>query len=370
MGTESQFKTYQTVRYYEQALARHGQWCRWTRALTCACITATRQPDINCPLCKGRGHIYKNPGPFEIRQEVAKHDGNGVVTPKYTPVVGNITAWKSNASIPLGTQPVDGSHIKLGTPYPLSHQRVRVGYDYSPLLSVVGENSQVYGLNTLRVIAARFYDKGKEYEGSISDVTRVYNVTKDEIYAVTLAQKEYVYLENMGTWSVDDVLEVDYTYVQPFDFVLHSISARKRYERAYVIDSADATLITPYWAQLRPDDLITSLSAILPAVSIINPTLVAGNDEVADYYDLAYLTDVIDKNGVVYTIGTDVVLYGRNEIQWLTTKPIVNYTVHFMYHPTFVTLNTYDTSRHSENKSFVNRNNMMMYDKVSREVTF
>jgi hypothetical protein len=85
---------------------------------------------------------------------------------------------------------------------------------------------------------------------------------------------------------------------------------------------------------------------------------------------LAEITDVIDKNGVEYAVGTDIELYGRNEVKWLTSKPVVNYTVHFLYHPTFTALTTYDTARHSENKSFVNRTNVMMYDKISREISY
>jgi hypothetical protein len=374
MGTETQFRTFQTVRYYEEALARHGQWCRWLKVLTCPCVTkGTGQADLQCTLCGGRGKIFRNPGPFTIQQEIARHDGNGKVYPKNTPIIdGTITVWKSGTSLSLGTQPGDGSYIQLATPFPRNYERIRVDYQFNPTISVIDENSEVYDTNTLRVIAARFVDKGQDYEGSIDSVSRVYNVDKAETYTVTLAQKEFIYLENMGTWADGDVLQVDYVYLQPFDFLLHSISSKRRYESAYIQDQADATLVSPYWAQIAPNDIITSLSAKLPAYAVIDPaaTGAAGNDVVVNYYDLSDLTHCIDVSGAQYVVGTDLVLYGRNEIQWLTTKPTVKYTVHFRYHPTFTGLTTYDTARNSENKSFVNRTNVMLYDKVSGEVSF
>ncbi len=374
MGTETQFRTFQTVKAYEDALARHGQWCRWVKVLTCPCITPeTGQPSISCPLCKGRGRIYKNPGPFTIEQEITPHDGNGRVYPKFTPVVaGSASVWRQGVSLPLGSQPADGSYIQLAAPYPRNYQRVRANYTFDPTVSVTSEDSEVYDSTNavLRVTAARFQDRGKSYEGSIDAVTRVRNTTRSEDLVVSEYRKEFIYLESLQSWQSGDVLEVDYTYVQPFDFMLHSISARRRYDSAYVIDQADATLVTPYWAQVSPKDLITSLSAVIPAFAVIDPTNTAGNDEVGDYYDLSSLTNLIGQDGTEYVIGTNVVLHGRNELRWLTAKPTQKYTVHFLYHPTFTALTTYDTARSSENKSFVNRTNVMMFDKISREIQY
>lgn len=371
MGTETQFRTFQTVKAYEEALARHGQWIRWIKVIICPCInTTTGQADINCSLCFGRGKIFKNPGPFEVRQEIAVCDQIGRIYAKNTGIIdGTITVWQHGATLTLGTQPADDSYIQLATPYPRTYQRLKLDYAFSPIISITDEDSEVYDTITLRVTSARFLEEGMSFEGSIDGVTRVYNVDKDETYTVTSFQKEYIYLSAMGTWEVDDVLEVDYTYVQPFDFLLHSISERRRYESAYVIDQADATLVTPYYCQVAPNDLISALANELMGYAVIDPSHSQGNDEIRDYFDLSKITAVMDLNGTEYDPLTDVQLFGRNEIEWLVSKPSVNYTVHFLYHPTFTALNTYDTARTSENKSFVNRVNVMLRDKIS-EVTF
>ena len=374
MGVEQQFRTTQTPKKYQAALARHGQWLRWVRVLVCPCMTpGTGQADLQCSLCKGRGEIYRNPGPFQLRQEIVNHDNKGRVYTANSPIIsGESTVWQGTTSLTLGSQPADGSYIQLATPYPKNYRRLLADYTFTPVVEVTDEDSEVYGTNLLRVIAPRFTEKGRTFEGSLDGVTQVYNDDKNETYTVSSFNKEFIYLSAMGTWEANDVLEVDYTYVQPFDFLLHSLSQKRRYDRAYVIDQADATLVTPYWAEAAPLDLFTALSMELAGYAVVDPTHTDGNDVLRDVFDLSKLLDVIDRSGTEYTtgIGNDVELYERNEIAWNVSKPAVPYTVHFMYHPTFAALTTYDTARTSENKGFVNRFNMMLRDRMTGEVTF
>ena len=373
MSYEQAFKTYQTPDRYEQAIYRHSQQVRWVKVLTCPCVNSiTSQPQLNCTLCKGRGKIFKNPGPFYIEQEAVRHDYRGRVWPKKAPiVVGSAACWKRTVAQTLASpQPTDGTYVQLAAPYIRPYEPLFIDYKFSPIISVSKENSTVYATNTLQVTAPRFNYRGKAFEGSINSVTTVYNLTRKLTYTVTSFLKEFIYLSAMASWQASDVLEVTYTYLPPFNFMINSISAQRRYEAGYVLDKADATIAAPYWAQIAPNDLITSLSAEIPAFAVVDPTYHAGNDEISDYFDLSRITNCISAAGTEYTIGTNLELRGRNEIKWLTTKPTVKYTVHFMYHPTFVALTTYDTARSSESKSFVNRVNAMMYDKVTREVNF
>jgi hypothetical protein len=307
-----------------------------------------------------------------ILNTIVKHDSLGRVYPIYTPVVGIPVVDHQGTTLPLGTQPADGSYIQLDTPYPEAYRRLTVSYTYSPLVSVLSEDSEVYTTNVLRVIAARFNEKGKSYEGSVEDVTRVYNVTKTETYTVVSATKEYITLTAMGTWASGDVLEVDYTYVKPFDFMLTGVTGRIRYEQPYVLDDADAVLVTPYWAKPGPEDLFTALSQEHIGTVIIQPTLTAGNDVVTSHNDLSSLLRVITKDGTDYSTGpgNDAEVFGRNEIKWNVTKPAVAYTVQFTYHPTFTALTNLHTLRNSENKAFVNRVSVKLFEKMHAKVVF
>jgi hypothetical protein len=176
----------------------------------------------------------------------------------------------------------------------------------------------------------------------------------------------------MGTYISGDVLEVDYEYQAPYQFLLHSVSTKIRYESAYVLDQADAVLQSAYYYDIRPNDLVTSLAMELPGYTVVDPLITGSsyNDIIADVFDMARITGIVDLTGVEYNINTDVELVGRNEIKWNVPKPTVRYTAQYMYNPTFVGLTTYDTARFSENKSFVNRINVMMRDRFTKEVTF
>ncbi len=361
MGTDQQFKTYQTVQYYEGALRRHSQYVRWLKSSLCPCLNeTTSQPDPNCSQCNGRGKLYRAPDKLQVRQEIAKHDSYGKIYSKYTPVA-NPVVWRKGVQLVLGSQPSDGSYIVVDPPYPKAYERVRIDYAYTPLIAVIDEDSEVYAATVLRVIAARFYDKGKSFEGSISEVTKVYNVNRDENYTVEHFAKEFIYLEDMGTSQQGDVLEVSYKYMQPFNFILTGVSQKMRYERAYILEAADTVLITPYFVRVAPNDLLTALSIEQVASSIIQPQS-SGNDAIRNYYDVSKLIYVVDVYGQEYVIGTDVELYGRNELKWLTSKPSTKYSVQFYYHPTFAALPNLPSVRSAENKSFVSRVNLVQYD--------
>ena len=371
------FRTFQTVNRYEDALVRHGQWIRWTQALKCACVNSdTMQPDPSCDVCQGRGKIYREPSQFQILDERVKHDGRGRLFPKNTPVVpGLARVYRKGVSVPLAaSQPADGSYIQIDPPFPEPYRILEATYFFTTDVSVTGENSTVYSETAfiLRIIAGRFDERGKSFEGSIKSVSRVYNVTKDETYTVATISKEFITLTGLGTWTIGDVLEVDYVYVKPFDFMLTGVSGRLRYEQPYVLDEADATLVTPYWAQPAPEDLFTALAQEQLGAVIIQPVSPTANDVITASFDLSRLLRVIDSAGMDYSVGpgNDVQLFGRDELQWNVTKPTIPYTVQYTFHPTYTALTNLHTLRNSENKAFVNRVSVKLFDRLNGKETF
>jgi hypothetical protein len=286
-------------------------------------------------------------------------------------IEGSIEIFRKDVQLEL-VDPQPSDYIQLSPPYPKAWESLTMNYEWTPEIAVTGEDSIVYGENLLRTIATQFDENGKSFEGSIKNVNRVYNVTKDEAYTVSEAIKEYIYLQGMGTWEVGDTLEVDYVYVRPFEFLLVGVSARLRYEQPYILDDADAILITPYWAQVSPDDIFTALAMEQTGRAVINPSVGSGNDLVTAYYDLSELKMVIDRNGIEYSVGVgnDVEVYGRNELKWNVTKPSVPYTAQFTYHPTYTALTNLHSLRNAENKAFVNRVSVKQLDHVHSEVTY
>ena len=383
MGTETRFLTYQTVARYEAALARHAQYCRWVKVYTCPCVNEnTNQPDVNCSICKGRGEIYKKPGPFKIIDEAVVHDNKGRVYLTHENYIeGSVVLWRtitggSHEIVELDpTQPSDKSYIQLASPWLKNYERLYANYEFTNNINITNGTGSLVRSDILTIVPddviVNF--KGKTYYGDITEITRVYNKTKDETYTVSSYSKQYIFIETPSiTPEITDEFEIDFSYQSPYSFVLHSVSAKLRFEAAYVIDQADAILQTPYYYNVKPADLITALSMEVPGTIIINPNVTGDeeNDFINNVFDVCRITGIINAYGQEYDISSDVMLIGRNEIKWITTKPTANYTVQFMYNPTFVGLITYDTTRASENKSFVNRLNVMMRDRLTKEITF
>lgn len=375
-GASSQFRTYQTPQNYEDALARHGQYLRWIAGVTCPCLRSdTFQPDPHCSLCNGRGKIYKTPGKFRLLDERARHDSSGRIYPLYSPLVaGSAVVYRQGSIlIQAGSQPSDNTYVQLNSPYPKAWQVVSMDYEWDPDISITDEDSSVYGVNILRTIATRFTEKSKSFEGSIKSVSRVYNATRTKTYTVVSAYKEYIYLQAMEAWQSGDVLEVDYIYQKPFDFLLVGITPRMRYEQPYVLEEADAVLITPYWAQVAPDDLLTAMAVEQIGRAVVDPSVAgAGNDEIAAYYDLSRLLRIIDRVGTEYTTGpgANVEIFERNELKWNVTKPAAPYVAQFTYHPTYSALNSMHSLRNAENKAFVNRVSVKQFDKVHDKIEY
>lgn len=372
MSYNNQFRTFQTVLRYDDALLRHSQWIRWVSSITCPCLTyATGAPDPHCSVCKGRGKIYSTPGQFKILDEAAKHDGMGRVYSSKPHVVDTVTVYRHGVPLPLTSiQPIGGAYIQLALPFPRAYEVLSMDYVYTSDITVANENSTVYGVNMLQVVAPLFSERGKSFEGSLKSVSRVRNVTKSETYTVVSCMKVYIQLTGMGTWVSGDILEVDYVYQRPYPFLLTGISPKLRYTQPYVLENADATMITPYWAQVSPDDLFTAMAIEQTGKVVINPNTGVGNDIITTYYDISRLLRVVDQTGHDYSIGVDVKIFGRNELKWIVSKPRVPYTAQFTYHPTYVALDQMRTMRNAENKAFVNKISVKQFDRVHDKVEY
>lgn len=372
MSYNNQFRTFQTVLRYDDALLRHSQWIRWVTGITCPCLTAdTGAPDPHCSVCKGRGKIYSTPGQFRILDEAAKHDGLGHVYTSKPYMAGTVTVKRHGVPLTLDpVQPVDRSYVQLALPFPKAYEVLSMDYLYTPDIAVADENSTVYGTNLLQVVVPLFTERGKSFEGSLKSVSRVYNVTRDKLYTVTSFMKVYIELAGMESWVSGDILEVDYVYQRPYPFLLTGISPKLRYTQPYVLENADATLVTPYWAQVSPDDLFTAMAVEQTGKVVINPNTGAGNDVITAYYDISRLLRAVDQTGHDYAVGSDVVIFGRNELKWLTGKPLTPYTAQFTYHPTYIALDQMHTLRNAENKAFVNRISVKQFDRVHDKVEY
>ena len=363
------FQTQQTPRLYDEALARHAQYVRWMKAIPCACLVpSTKQPDPNCSVCRGRGRFYRPPGTQRVLQEETRRDFAGTIRTKYSSVVpGSAVVWHQGKTLSVDPTPLSDGSIALQSPLPPPYARLFVDYEFSPVREVIAENSEVVHSPWLRTLATQRVSQGRTVQGTVTEVHRVYNVTRDETLDVDSISQHFIRLDDLGNWQQGDQLEVDYSYVEPFRFLLTGISEKMRYERAYVSPQADALLMAPHFTKISHGDVFTALSAEQRATHVFSPGEIVGESIFLDaYYDIARIDEMYSAYGVLIP-SEHYELRGRNEIVWLVDPPHTKCSVIFTYHPTFVAFMDQPSLRAAEDKAFVIRINLTLYNRTSAE---
>ena len=389
-GSSSQFRTFQTVRNYEGALARHAQSILWTRAILCSCISETGQPDPQHSVCQGRGRIYKPPGHQQVYNELSKHNREGRIFPKYTPVVPSSLKARINARNDEGDTVEIMSQLRVengnqiieitDTDIPREFEYIYMDYAFDPVKSVISGDASVAdadrGVIHIDVPVERLY--GKRLAGRLISVSAV------RIDGTTLTQasptdsEKYVLLNYDNIRAVDPSLvqadseiSVDYTYTMPFLFLINNISEKQRYTSPYITQEADASLTVPSWARISPNDLFTVLAAEQIGEEIIDPGLSNTNvDSIRGYFDVVRILELYDRDGNSYidptqSVTTNVEIRGRSDVFWNVSKPSIPYTVQFLYNPTYVAIEGFPTLRTAENKQFVSKINLKKWSRAS-----
>jgi hypothetical protein len=305
-----------------------------------------------------------------MRQERTTCNSYGRIIPFNAPVIpGTIAVFLRNIPLQLSaTQPDDGSYIQLEKPYPERYSKLLVNYQFNPKITIINELALIPGTNVLKAVSVFSYINGRNIPGTIAKVNQVRNITKSLDYTLNVSSfsKEFIFMNSMPSYSSGDEISISYEYIKPWIFLIEGIAPKKRYENAWILENAVATIVTPYYCQMSPNDVITALSGELQGFEILNPNQ-SGLDIIKSYFDVSRITRIIDKSGKIYD-PSNVTLFERNKLIWNVTKPTVAYTVHFFYYPSYSLLQEYGTTRTAENKQFVNRYTLALLDKVNSNI--
>ena len=413
-SADAVFRTYQTVRNYENALRRHGQSILWTRAILCPCIDPnTRQPELSCPSCRGRGRLYRPPGVQQVYNEAAKHTVNAV-TPRFGPLSPNgilrVRVPKRDGTgltqEVTSSPAVDGRGINLSGPLVPLHpqEHVYIDYAFDPSLHSVdalvdehhGTGDQTYTIEGYTKVSGYFRTPitpehqthrhlsavrsfGKGYIDARLSIKLVYRTYDSDGNVVAGSETDvpFTFDENTGVvryriiegdGSLPDYptggswkIHITYSYNRPFRFVINNISEKQRYTSPYITQEADAVLTLPSWARVSPNDLFTVLAAEQTGEEIIDPNQSASlTDYIRGYYDVVRILEVVDKTGKYHTGYT---LQNNDELVW-TVKPTTPYTVQFLYNPTYVAVEGFPTLRAAENKQFPQKINLKKWSRT------
>jgi len=369
---------------HDAVIERQGQFVRLIQSRFCPCAERGR-PDLHCDLCNGRGYIFDWQERYEVLEENSPHADQGDDTklyPFWTPIKEVIRVQRRLHDIQGGNiiytvasfTDDDITLVDNGKLAP-RHFPIKVTYKYYIPESVTDEDSTSDGTYVItttgtEIDVTRNTSNPFHVYGDIFKITRVYNVTQDETYTVSSFRKTKITLVSTGGAPsaplTDDVLEVDYEWIQPIQVGIRRIEpkyATVKWGVDLKVGDIEGTFPGGYHCQRG--NIVSLLSTVLTESKVIKRG--AGSTDELPFFDCdEIIGDIIDVNGVVYT-SADFTLSTYNDLVWSSTKPAegIKYTVQIRYHPSY-TLYKQDTSMLSaENKRWPQNWQLRLFDKVT-----
>ena len=363
-----------TKNRYLYKIDLHSQYLRWLRSTPCYCINQLGSTDPNCPSCLGRGTIYSHQTDFEVWNERSPHCGE-YVYPIKKPIVSvqSVTrrgGWDRRYDVLSHAD----DWVQLGvTPempsLPNQNEVIGVNYTYSTKKEWVKGPGRYIGGGVLVVdLPAVMTIETEQVRGDIIKPHTVYNATNDWNYAVKSWWKNEIYLnvtEDDPVPLSTDIWELDLSYIDPVKLMLNNISAKQRWEGAYIAQQGEAGITVPYEYYIGVGDLFVQLVGEQRGSSLLIQT--ENFEQVLPAFDVTKLLTIEDGTGTNYLPGTDYVIHAGNRLKWVTggSKPSGTFSCTFLYHPAFRINNIAPTVRTPENLKMPRRANLEMFDKVN-----
>lgn len=322
-----------------------------------------------------------------VYDELVSHDESGYISQRYTPITPESQDVRlpsrddtGGTSVVNSTLTADGririddvSDIEIFEP-------VYLDYKFNPVRSATERfpvrgaplSRQFHGNAILQLDVGSTMIRGKQYGGRLIELTRinVMDVSGDtpvlrETLSLDLVEAQLNYdailISNPNLSAISArypgqglELWVTYTYTMVFQFLISGISEKQRWTSPFITKEADVQLTAPHWTRISPNDVFTLLSAEQIGEEVIDPS--AYNDGqlhmIRSYFDTHRILEVVDLDGNYHD---DVHLVGRNQVWWPNGAPNTRYTVQFLYHPSYTSIESFASLRNAENKAFVNK---------------
>jgi len=190
----------QNVKLYEDALKRHGQFCRWYRSSVCYCIDEMGRAEPSCKECKGRAYIYE---PVSSIRRIDNGVGGGSV---YIEAKGNIKSINrifGNDNIDISYNNFSGNIIKLNS---IIKSGKYWHCDYEEDLKESYSGKATYeGRGIIRVPIIGHSTLRGNFIGEIIEITSVINISRpiidQKIEGIDWVQRE----SSFGTSNIQAV---------------------------------------------------------------------------------------------------------------------------------------------------------------------
>ncbi len=349
---------------FESAIERHGQYIRWYSSAPCTCINGLSQPDPECSRCLGRGYEY-----FSIKEKRIIEDifSTGGDTISVVHDIQSIISLKRCTGEDVLYTSFDGKSILLpGTTEKYSYYQIDYIYklEHPSICS-----AQYLGKGLLRINIPGTITPEGEFVGTITEITRLYNTTKQNNIGILSFWEDRVLTNDY--LDLSDIIEVTCKYLEPMKFLITNVGALNRFSPGAKGTSASLSALQEYDAvatfsgflSVGSGDLITLLRAEQKTSAIGH--LTSGNIYRVPFYHIRSLVDVRDEIGKI----DDVILVNENELRFDGRIPKKQFSIAFHYNPTFVVSGDSTSLRYGEDKVFPKRAGIKRWESfTSKEI--
>jgi hypothetical protein len=179
----------------------------------------------------------------------------------------------------------------------------------------------------------------KVAKGSITEIHRIENITKDEIYTVENFTHDTIAIDGLNKPEATDTIEVDYEYIPPLTGLITGVSPDLRMTAIGEVRLGDATFTVDPLVKIGYYDRVTLLNQDEKESEI----LTRGKKDTLRYPEIVEIVEIFSLGNdetelTYYTEGLDFSLSGK-EIVWLEggNSPLDNrqYTVTYFFRPVY-----------------------------------
>lgn len=349
---------------FEATIERHGQYVRWYSSLPCSCIDNMTRVNPRCTECKGRGFLYY---PIKERRRLETVFSYGCNSITVSGNIKEIFRVQRATGEEINYTSFTSSTIKLASA--LSSGQYCV-VDYMENLEASFEGAAVWkGFGVVQAsLPAEVVSEGV-FVGLITEVTQLYNVTKDKPIQVLSFWEDKLLIAD--TPDSTDILQITCKYIKPIKFLIVSVKGREerghvgrsralRDERIAAFQDFDATLTFPGYVRVGSGDLLTLLKAEQQTTAVGAYT---ANTYQLPFFHVRSVVRIQDKHGQI----GDVAIIRNNELQFNGREPDGKFSLSYTYVPTFVVSGETPSLRYGENKAFPKVVGLKRFDSTSRK---
>ena len=351
-NTRKQIKQHPEL--YEGAIKRHGQYVRWKKGMPCFCIRDRGTPEPDCKKCHGRGTITYSVDKID-KIETGISEGGNLIR-----LEGNISSIKRLVNSSLSNikfHDINENRIILSDDL-IAGEKYRVEYKEDISKSYTGV-ADYEGRGIIRATIPPLIEEDGEFLGEIIKVDYVRNNTKNRDINILDYWDDLILTDS--SIGEDDELEIKCDYLEPFDFLLQSISFKQKKEMVLAGQTADMMMTIPGNIVIGSSDIIMLIKPV---------QMISAVGTFKDPYRLPAMSvrEIIrleDEFGLI----EDAEIIRNNEIKWNSRKPTGRFSISYTYSPTFRVDDDLPSLRYSGNKVLPKKLMLKKWDLETRNTS-